>query len=579
MAKREEVRRGLGVSGGIGIGRAVCFRSRTYEVFRIPLQESQVGEEIERFRQAVALAHEEIQRIQERARRELGDEMAAIFEAHSLFLDDDLFLLRIEERIREKRINAEWAVYRTAEELEARFSGLESPHLRARAEDLQDVSRYLLRSLQGIAHHELSEVEGDVVIVADDLTPSDAVRLGRQRVVGLVIEGGGQTSHTTIIARSLHLPLVGGVAGITQAVGDEDPVVVDGTEGTVTLHPRPATLQSYRQRQRELSIEVKGLERTRILESVTLDGHRVELMANIDLPEEIEEAVRYGACGVGLYRSEFLYIEKSPELPDEEEHLRIYSRLLEAMAPNPVVIRTYDLGGRKLAREIMATDEDNPVLGLRGIRLTLARPKIFEVQVRALLRSGLRGNLWVLLPMVSGIEEVRAFRDFVARVMEDLDAEGVSYSREFMLGAMVEVPSAAMTADILAREVDFLSIGTNDLIQYSLAVDRNNEHVSYLYRPLHPAILRMIRFVVDSACAAGTEVALCGEMASDVRFTPLLAGLGVQRLSMSPRTIPAVKERIRTMDLARLRALALRCVELGSADEIESCLERYEQDR
>ncbi len=576
MTGAEEIRQGLGVSGGIGIGRVVCFRSRTHEVFRIPLQEHQVEGEIERIRRAVGIAHDEIQAIRERARDELGDELAAIFEAHALVLHDDLFLLRIEERIREKRINAEWAVYRTAEELEKRFAGLESENLRARAEDLQDVSRYLLRSLQGIAHHELSEVEGDVVIVADDLTPSDAVRLGRQRAVGLVIEGGGQTSHTTIIARSLHLPLVAGVSGITQVVGDEDPVVVDGSAGTVTLHPGKETLQRFRRRQREFSIAIASLEETRAVPPVTLDGERIELMANIDLPEEIDEAVRYGASGVGLYRSEFLYIERSPELPTEEEHLEIYSRMIEAMAPEPVVIRTYDLGGRKLARQVMESEEDNPVLGLRGIRLTLARPKIFEVQVRALLRAGLKGNLWILLPMVSANDEVRRFREFVTAVMKGLDEDGLEYSRDFKLGAMVEVPSAAITADLLAREVDFLSIGTNDLIQYSLAVDRNNEHVSYLYRPLHPAILRMIRFVVESAREAETELAICGEMASQTRYTPLLAGLGVRRLSMSPRTIPDVKGKIRTLEIPRLRELAAECTNLGSADEVARCLESYE---
>ncbi len=296
-------------------------------------------------------------------------------------------------------------------------------------------------------------------------------------------------------------------------------------------------------------------------------------MANIDLPEELEDVLAFGARGIGLYRSEFLYIERSPELPSEEEHLALYRHLVEAAAPEPVIIRTYDLGGRKLAQELLETHEDNPVLGLRGIRLTLARPQVFKAQIRALLRAGLYGDLRLMLPLISGLDEVRAFRAFAAEVMAELEAEGLEYRRDLPLGVMIEVPSAAVIADVLAREVDFFSIGTNDLIQYSLAVDRNNEHVADLYQPAHPAILRMLRFVICSAAEAGIEVGLCGEMAADPRYAALLIGLGLRRLSVTPRSVPALKQRIRGLAAEALAELAERCLELGTAAEVEDLLD------
>ncbi|MGB7490677.1 MAG: putative PEP-binding protein, partial [Thermoanaerobaculia bacterium] len=284
---------------------------------------------------------------------------------------------------------------------------------------------------------------------------------------------------------------------------------------------------------------------------------------------------RFGAAGLGLYRSEFLYIERAPELPTEDDHVSTYRRLLDSMSPHPVLIRTFDLGGRKLAREVMATDEENPVLGLRGIRLTLARPHIFKTQLRGLFRAGVGRNLWIMLPMVSARDEILAFRAFAAEVMAELEGEGIEFSRDFKLGIMIEVPAAAMISDILAQEVDFFSIGTNDLIQYSLAVDRNNEHVSYLYRPLHPAILRMIRFVLDCARDSGVEVSMCGEMAGDQRYTALLLGMGLRRLSVSPRSIPEIKSQIRGLEVRGLAEATERCLTMRSAAEVERCLDSY----
>jgi phosphoenolpyruvate-protein phosphotransferase (PTS system enzyme I) len=567
--------RGLGVSPGIAIGRAVCIETRVVEVYRYPLAPEEIGSEVERFRAATRHTQEEIRRIREKVRRKLGDELAAVFEAHALFLDDPTFLERIVERIRSEHVNAEWAVHRTAEEMGKQFAAIEDSYLRERREDLTDVARQLLRSLQGISHHDLSEIEGEVVIVADELTPSDALRLGREQVMGFAIESGGRTSHTTIIARSLNLPAITGLEGVGELVTDEDPLILDGDSGKVILHPTPRVIEEYRQRQRALAAGERALLATRSLPACTEDGVAVALMANIDLPEEIDAARRFGAAGIGLYRSEFLFIEKSPELPSEEEHLALYRRLAEAAAPHPAIIRTYDLGGRKLSRELLDTREENPVLGLRGVRLTLARPDIFRTQLRALFRAGLYGDVWVMVPMVSTVEEVRQFRAFAADVVRELEREGVDFRRDLKIGVMIEVPSAAMIADRLAAEVDFFSIGTNDLIQYALAVDRNNEHVAHLYQPAHPALLRMLRFVAESARAAGIAVSVCGEMAADPRYAALLLGLGLRRLSVNPRAVPKIKTRLRQLSAAGLEALAADCLELATAEEVERHLDRF----
>jgi phosphoenolpyruvate-protein phosphotransferase (PTS system enzyme I) len=569
------VLQGMGVSGGIAIGRAVVIETRGPEVYRLHVPEDQVESEVARLREGAEHARKELQRIRARAEEDLGNDLAAIFDAHVLLLSDPNFLGRVEERIRTHHVNAEWAVHKTAEELDDRFSHMDDAYLRERSEDLTDVSRHLLRSLQGIAHHELSELPNDIVIVADDLTPSDAIRLGRERVIGFAIESGGRTSHTTIIARSLNIPAVVGLTGIVGLLRDEAPIIVDGETGVVVLHPTAEVVAQYRARMAELEQRDRELLAVRELAAVTRDGVEVCLMANIDLPEEVEEVIPFGAAGVGLYRSEFLYIEKSPHMPTEEEHLQIYRRLVEMSAPHPAIIRTYDLGGRKLAREMMATEEENPVLGLRGIRLTLARTEVFRPQIRALFRAGLYGDLWIMLPMVSTVEEVRKFRAFASEVMAEMEEEGVPFRRDVRLGVMIEVPGAAVIADVLAREVDFFSIGTNDLIQYSLAVDRNNEHVADLYQPLHPAILRMLRFVIDSARAAGIEISLCGEMAADPGYALLLVGLGLRRLSMSPRQIPEVKTWIREATVAELSDLAVRCLEHGTAGEVQRRLQGY----
>ena len=559
---------GLPAAQGIAIGRAVVIANRALEVFRIPIEADQTEAEVRRLKSACSVTQQQIQGTRAKASHLFGQELAAIFDAHALLLSDRMFLDQVERRIVDEQVNAEWAVHETSRELAKRFSAIENPYLRERGQDLEDIGRQLLRVLQGIAHHEISDVEGDVILVADDLVPSEAIRLGRDKVVGFAIEAGGRTSHTSIIARSLGLPAVTGLEEVTDYVTNSDPVIIDGRAGLVILHPTPEVLAEYQRLRSELTAARFGAAESRESPPSTADGVPVELMANIDLPEELAQLGQIGARGIGLYRSEFLYMETDPNLPTEEDHLRVYLELIAAAAPFPAVVRTYDLGGRKLAREMMDSAEENPVLGLRGIRLTLARPQIFRTQIRALLRAADAGDLWIMAPMVSRIEEVEALRGFLAEASAELAREGIAHRAAVKVGIMVEVPAAAIIADSLAQVVDFMAIGTNDLIQYSLAVDRNNRSVASLYEPVHPAILRMLRFVIESADAAGIPVSLCGEMGADAQMLPLLVGLGLRRISASPSALPALRQRLAGIRASEAASLATTCCAARSGAEV-----------
>lgn len=560
---------GIAVSGGVAIGRAVSILGPSLEIVRFPIGDEGVAAELERFREAVGETARAIEGTRERSGEFLGAELAAIFGAHALLLVDPSFVGVIEQRIRKERVNAEWAVHQVCQDLRGRFERLEDPYLRERAHDIEDVGRQLLQHLLGGGHRDLSDLPRGVVVVADDLTPSEAIRLGRAGASGFAVASGSLTSHTSIIARSLHLPAVCGLAHAPELVTTDDPVILDGEAGNLIVHPTREVLASYGERQREELAREAAATRATALPALCADGTEIELMANVDLPEEIADVVRFGARGIGLYRSEFLFLETEPRLPTEEEHYRLYRRLVEGAAPFPAVIRTYDLGGRKLARELMHLEEENPVLGLRGIRLTLARPEIFRTQLRGVIRAAAHGELWVMAPMVSRVEELRRFRALVEELSEEVEREGAGAPRNLRIGIMIEVPAAAVIAETLAREADFFSIGTNDLIQYTLAVDRNNRQVADLYQPLHPALLRMIRSTVLAARAAAIPVSLCGEMAADPRHLPLLLGLGLRRLSLNPRSIPALRAAAGRLQVADLERRMARCLELGTAAEVE----------
>ncbi len=538
---------GLSASEGIAIGRAVVISSRVGEVVRIPIPELEVDAELVRFRKACQDVKHQI----EDTRRSLGrlftEELAAIFDAHVRMLEDPAFVDVVERRIRSEKVNAEWAIHHVALDLSQRFAALDNAYLRERVADLEDVVRQLLKALHGLEEHEIVELREDVIVVAEDLMPSEAIRFGRANAVGFVIERGGTTSHTAIIARSLGVPALTAVPGVCAAASNDDWLIVDGDLAKVILHPTAEVLAEYRRLLEEREGRIEKLHRIE-LPVRTQDGIEIELQANIDLPEELPTLAQTGIRSIGLYRSEFLYMESDPRVPAEEDHYRIYRRLLEATAPEPAVLRTYDLGGRKLAREIMESQEENPVLGMRGIRLTLARPTQFRIQLRGMLRAGVHGNLWIMAPMVTRVDEILKLRRFLNDVGAELDREGIPRATAYRVGAMLEVPAAVIIADRLARVTDFLALGTNDLVQYTLAVDRNNTAVAELYDPFHPAILRMVRLAVDACGSAGTPLSVCGEMAANEAQLELLVGLGIRRFSAHPRMLPRLAQFLRGVD-------------------------------
>lgn len=561
--------KGTGVSPGIAIGRALILEKDVGSVYRVPIKDAEIENEIRRLHSALATTKEALGELKAKVARSIGDEYASIFDAHLMIVGDPGFSDEIESRIVEQKINAEWALQMVKEELEARFESFDDEYLRDRGEDIRDVSDSVLKNLLGIAHHDLSEIDHDVIILASDLTPSDTIHFNRRPIVGFATTAGGRTSHTSIIAKSLFMPAVIGVPRVTEVIDNDELVIVDGYEGTLVVNPTPALVEEYRSKvTRHAEYERKLLE-NRDLVAVTKDGVSISLQANIELIQEAEDAIRFGAQGVGLYRSEFLYISKSPELPNEDEHFEICRGLAMAMTPEPVVIRTFDLGGKKLARDVIGTNEDNPVLGLRGIRLCMKHRDMFKTQLRGILRASAFGNIRMMFPLVSSVQELRQAKALLKQVKADLENEGIAFDPGMKVGIMIEVPAAALMADVLATEADFFAIGTNDLIQYSLAIDRGNENVSYLYEPLHPALLRLLKFVIDSAKGAGIPVSVCGEMAAHPLYAIALIGLGLETLSMNPSTIPVIKNVIRSLRYKDCKKMIETAMEKKTAQEIE----------
>lgn len=566
------------MSPGIAVGRAAVWLVRADSSPRRDLDSEEVPTELERLRLAVESAIREIGEMAGQVEERLGKEYAAIFQAHALFLRDPSFLGPIEKKIRIERVNAEWAVEVVADALAARLRDLPDQDLALRASDLDDVAAILRRSLGGgeAAVDRLASLTGDsCVLVADELTPSDAVRIPRDKVVAFVTERGGKTSHAAILARSFGLPAVVAIPKLLASIGDGDRLIVDGREGVVWREPSEDVLALFRERQgrdatRENSLKersLSGLTRTR-------DGQEVSIRANIELVREVPDVFEYGADGVGLFRSEFLYLSGAGmEFPDEATQAAIYRDVVARLAPRPVVIRTYDLGGKKGARHLSGAEE-NPVLGLRGVRLCFSHPEMFRTQLRALLSVASEGDLRILVPMVAGVEDVRRVRTFVEEARQALLERGVAVPHSVPIGAMIEVPSAALTADLIAPEVDFLSLGTNDLTQYTLAADRANEAVSDIFRPHHPAILRLVAKVQEAARAAGKPLAVCGEMAADPALFLLLLGLGIREFSMGPRSVPLLKDVARCASAADASRMARAALSLSTPDDVAALLAR-----
>ncbi len=565
--------RGIGASRGIAAAPCLVLESGELAVFRMAISAADVDDEVRRFRSAVQTAGEQITNLQEMFEQEHRDTAGSIFDAQRLLLDDETLMAGAERTIRAQKMNAEWALRMELHHLTQSFAGV--PERERLLENVDDVEGRIQKILAGNQHHNLSELTEDVVIVANKLSPSETALLRVPHVVGLATDKGGPSSHTVIVAKALGIPAVVGLHELSERVSSGDLIVVDGSRGIVILNPTQADVARSQTMMQEFRRgEEERLLALRDLKAETLDGFRVEIHANIELEEQLDAVIRYGAEGIGLYRSEFLFLHRSPYLPTEEDHYEAYRKMATALAPRVVTIRTLDLGGEKYFHAVLKKDENNPVLGMRAIRFCLMNKDIFKTQLRGILRATLHGNVRVMFPLISGVEEFRLARAVLTEAMDELESEGVPFDRGIKVGLMIEVPSAAAVADLLAREADFFSIGTNDLIQYTLAIDRSNESVAYLYRPLHPAIIRTVKFTVDAARAAGIPVAMCGEMASDPIIVPILLGLGLNELSMDAVYIPSVKAAIRALTAVEAREMVEEILRLATASEVEQYADR-----
>jgi phosphotransferase system enzyme I (PtsI) len=564
---------GIGASPGIVIGKAYVVDTSDVTVKKQKITEQQVEREVDRLRAALARTKEELFELKRKVSSEVGERQAAIFNAHLMFLDDPTLLVETSEHIRREKHNAAWVVHQFVERYVALFEAAQDPHMRDRYVDIRDVGKRLIRHLEGNVLHQLQGLEEGVVVVARELGPSDTAQMDTQKVRGFVTDVGGRTSHTAIMARTLELPAVVGLEIASKKVKTGDIVIVDGTDGMLVVNPDKEQLAHYRKRRRQILAQEQALTRLRKLPAQTTDGVKITLAANIELPEESRQAMARGAEGVGLFRTEFLFLNRN-NLPTEDEQFEAYRLACKICAPHPVVIRTLDLGGDKFLSHLDLAQEMNPFLGLRAIRLCLAHPYIFKVQLRAILRASHFGKLKIMFPLVSGLEELRQAQALVREVKQDLQKRGIPFDNKVEMGAMIEVPSAAITADLLAKEVDFFSVGTNDLIQYTMAVDRANERIAYLYDPLHPAILRTIKMVIDAAHKEKIWVGLCGEMAGDPFFTLILLGMGLDEFSTSAISIPEVKAMIRSVDFKEAEAVARDVLGFSTSAEIRDYLSK-----
>lgn len=564
--------KGIAASSGIAISQALVLKEEKPFITKEHVEN--IDNEVNRFRSAVQASKEEVYTIKESTANKLGEGKAQIFEAHLMMLDDPELLNGIEAKIQAEKISAEYAVQLNVDGFVAIFEEMDNDYMRERAADIKDIGQRIINNLLGIKPISLADLKESCIIVAKDLTPSETAQMDRSKVLGFATDIGGSTSHSAIMARSLEIPAAVGLGSITDVVQEGDLLIIDGDTGTVIVNPDNETLELYRIKQRENDQMKQELLKLINTESITLDGKKVELAGNIGIPENIKGVLDNGGEGIGLFRTEFLYMDRV-DFPTEEDQFVAYKTVLEGMKEKPVVIRTLDIGGDKKLSYLAINEEMNPFLGYRAIRLCLDQKDIFKTQLRALLRASVYGNLKIMFPMISGIEELREAKAVLKEVKEELLKEKIPVKEAVEIGIMIEIPSAAIISDILAKEVDFFSIGTNDLIQYTVAVDRMNEKVSYLYNAYNPAVLRLIKNVIDNGHREGIWVGMCGEMAGDPSLAPLLVGFGLDELSMSASSILKVRKLITSLEYGKVKEIADTALSLGTAEEIKDFVYKH----
>ena len=563
---------GIAASDGIAIAKVYTLTEPDLSFTKVSVEDT--DKEISRLEEALAVSTKEIELIKETALKNLGEEEAQVFEAHLMVLSDPELVGQVKDAITSQKVNAEHALKEVSDMFISIFAGMEdNPYMQERAADIRDVSKRILANLLGVKIPSPATIKDEVVVVAGDLTPSDTAQLNRQYVKAFVTDIGGRTSHSAIMARSLEIPAIVGTKEITSLAKDGDLIIIDGLSGDVFLNPSEEVVTEYRAKAEAFAAQQAEWEKLKDADTFTKDGHQVELAANIGTPKDLEGVIHNGAEGVGLYRTEFLYMD-SHDMPTEEDQFEAYKAVLEGMNGKPVVVRTMDIGGDKELPYLPLPHEMNPFLGYRAIRISLNEPEMFRTQLRALLRASVYGKLRIMFPMIATLNDFRGAKALLLEEKAKLVAEGVEVSDDIQVGIMIEIPAAAVLAHQFAKEVDFFSIGTNDLIQYTMAADRMNERVSYLYQPYNPSILTLIKHVIDSAHKEGKWAGMCGEMAGDQTAVPLLVGLGLDEFSMSASSVLKTRSLISKLTLEEMKALADKAInECATVQEVEALVE------
>jgi phosphotransferase system enzyme I (PtsI) len=561
---------GIGASQGYALGKVWIKKEDDLHIERIEIQNTE--EEINRFEAGLKSTKKQLETMQNIALKEIGEEESKIFEAHVAILEDAELVEQTKQMVMNESINVEFAYDTVANQYIEMFNQIEDDYLRERAADLQDVTRRMLRNLMGICDNDIASINEPVIIVAYDLTPSDTVQLDKNNVLGFVTEVGGKTSHAAIMARTMEIPAVLGVKDLFDQVDSHDELVLDGAAGIIHINPDRETKELFKRKKAEFDVHKNSLRELIGKATETKDHYKLELAANIGNPEDLDSALHNDCEGIGLFRSEFLYMN-ARELPSEESQYQAYSKVAKGLHGKPVVIRTLDIGGDKELSYLTFDKELNPFLGYRAIRMCLENQELFRTQLRALLRASAHGNVKIMFPMISSYQELIEAKVILEHVKDELRDEQISFNESIEVGMMIEVPSAALISDLLAKEVDFFSIGTNDLIQYTTAVDRMNQKISYLYSQYHPAVLRLVKMVVDNAKKEGIWVGMCGEAAGDPKLIPLFVGMGFDELSMSSSSILEARRIIRQMDRTSIKEKIYRVLNYNTAEEIEGALE------
>lgn len=565
--------KGIGASSGVGIGKAFCLGKEEFIISKRKISHEDVAREIYRLEEALIETRKELSKLQSKIHQELGFDHARIFEAHLLVIEDRVLIEDAITAIKNSKVNVEYAFSQSVNKYIDALLKVGDDYLRERVIDIEDISRRVLRKLLKQEATNIQDITEKVVIVSHDLSPSQTASLPKDNVLGFITDIGGRTSHSAIIARSLQIPAVVGLETATDNIATGDLVIVDGHEGIIIIKPTDKVLKEYKVKLSRIVEDRKGTPLPkRVTKAVTIDKKEFIVSANIELPEELPLVQEYGAEGIGLYRTEYMFLGRK-DLPSEEEQYQAYANAARKLKPHPVIIRTMDIGGDKFLSQPQMPKEMSPFLGWRAIRFCLGKPELFKTQLRAILRASVVGNVKIMFPMISGIEELRRAKEMLAQASMELTKKGQRFDKDLSVGIMIEVPSAALTADILAKESDFFSIGTNDLIQYSLAVDRGNEKVAYLYEPGHPAVLRLIKSVIETAHANNIWVGMCGEMSADPIFAFFLLGLELDEFSMSPPQVLKIKELIRHVNFQEVKKISLHALTLSTANDVGKYLQ------